>query len=165
MTKNMHGEKTEVVNDIFCAWQEVVNDLVSYHGMLLKSQHLGRTGFLLMNHVFRDGPQDLSTLAECTSVSKPTITNIVGKLVEHGMVTRVHDPEDRRRLTVDLTPTSRESMERIYFSRDEVRKELAKRLSSEQLVAFKKAIQVLADVVRMVSRQHVETLEEENRFE
>jgi len=44
-----------------------------------------------------------SVLAKAAHISKPTMTGILDRLEQNGLVTRSRDPEDRRSITVALT--------------------------------------------------------------
>lgn len=48
-----------------------------------------------------------SVLADKLAVSRPSVTGVVDGLVARGLVTRAHDPVDRRRISVDLTEQGR----------------------------------------------------------
>ncbi|HEY3962815.1 MAG TPA: MarR family transcriptional regulator [Gaiellaceae bacterium] len=48
-----------------------------------------------------------SVLADKLAVSRPTVTGVVDGLVARELVTRVHDPVDRRRVSLDLTEEGR----------------------------------------------------------
>lgn len=52
----------------------------------------------------RDGPLTLGDLAATERVAPPTITKVVGKLEEAGLVLREHDADDRRIWRVSLSP-------------------------------------------------------------
>ncbi|HEX5365584.1 MAG TPA: MarR family transcriptional regulator [Acidimicrobiales bacterium] len=56
-----------------------------------------------LTSVERHGPMTLGDLAGWERVSPPTITNVVGKLEERGLVQRVHDAADRRVTRVSVT--------------------------------------------------------------
>jgi DNA-binding MarR family transcriptional regulator len=55
----------------------------------------------------------MSALAHDLGVSLPTMTGLVDRLVEHGLVQRRDDPADRRTVTVALTPDGWASLERF----------------------------------------------------
>lgn len=55
----------------------------------------------------------MSALADASQQLSPTMTGIVDRLVERGLVTRTRDPNDRRTLLVELSPEGRRVMERI----------------------------------------------------
>ena len=46
-----------------------------------------------------------SVLADKLAVSPPSVTGVVDGLVARGLVTRMHDPVDGRRISLDLTPS------------------------------------------------------------
>ncbi|HEY2326925.1 MAG TPA: MarR family transcriptional regulator [Gaiellaceae bacterium] len=48
-----------------------------------------------------------SVLAEKLAVSRPSVTGVVDGLVARELVTRTHDPVDRRRISLDLTKQGR----------------------------------------------------------
>jgi DNA-binding MarR family transcriptional regulator len=54
------------------------------------------------------GPMSQNQLGRATAMDAATIKGVVGRLMARGLVTTVPDPEDRRRLIVDLTPEGRE---------------------------------------------------------
>jgi DNA-binding MarR family transcriptional regulator len=60
-----------------------------------------------------EGPLSLSELAEALSVDAPYATLIVDALQQRGLVERHHDPADRRRKLVALTPEGKDATERV----------------------------------------------------
>lgn len=50
-----------------------------------------------------DGPTSMNDLAERMCIAPSTATRLVDQLEQHGWVTRLPDPDDRRRLVVALT--------------------------------------------------------------
>jgi len=53
--------------------------------------------------ILGDGREAASVLASKLAVSRPSITGVIDGLVARGLVTRDHDPLDRRRIGLDLT--------------------------------------------------------------
>lgn len=51
-----------------------------------------------------EGPAGANRLAERLTVSPPSVTAVIDGLVARGLVSRAADPDDRRRLTLALTP-------------------------------------------------------------
>jgi DNA-binding MarR family transcriptional regulator len=62
--------------------------------------------------VERRGPMTIGTLSEAEQVRPPTMTKIVGALVEQGLVRRTPDPVDRRVGWVIATPAGRRLLAR-----------------------------------------------------
>jgi DNA-binding MarR family transcriptional regulator len=53
------------------------------------------------------GDERASRLAAKLAVTKPTVTSVIDSLVERGYVTRVASPDDRRAVTISITPQGR----------------------------------------------------------
>jgi DNA-binding MarR family transcriptional regulator len=53
------------------------------------------------------GPSSQNQLGRATAMDAATIKGVVGRLMARELVTTVPDPDDRRRLIVDLTPEGR----------------------------------------------------------
>jgi len=66
------------------------------------------------------GPRRMSDLAECAQTSQTSLTGIVDRLEEHGLVARTRSAEDRRVVEVALTEQGRragEAAESAYLTR------------------------------------------------
>jgi DNA-binding MarR family transcriptional regulator len=62
--------------------------------------------------ISREGPLTLGELAAREQVAPPSITKIVARLEESGLVVRSSDAKDRRITRIALTPTGRRQLER-----------------------------------------------------
>ncbi len=68
--------------------------------------------------VHRDGPLTLGALAEEERVAPPTITKVIGKLEERGLVAKQIDAEDRRVCRVATTPAGETLLDEIRDRKD-----------------------------------------------
>ena len=91
------------------------------------------------------GPHSVGQLAEVLGVSRPAATQLVDKLVEHGMVERRHDPEDRRVVLVDYVPGMHEVARRIMESRRRRLAAALKTLTDEELLTFLKGLRTITE--------------------
>ncbi|HVM65815.1 MAG TPA: MarR family transcriptional regulator, partial [Acidimicrobiales bacterium] len=73
------------------------------------------------------GPVTLGRLAELESVQPPSMTRLVAKLEELGMVTRAIDGNDRRVSRLTITPAGAQVLAEVRLRRNEV---LAARLTA-----------------------------------
>jgi DNA-binding MarR family transcriptional regulator len=55
--------------------------------------------FVLLN----DGPQTLTSLSEHERVTPPSMNRTVNSLVDDGLAVRTPDPDDRRKMIIDIT--------------------------------------------------------------
>lgn len=72
--------------------------------------------------------ETVSALASRLNVHISTVTGILDRLVEHGLVRRDEDPHDRRHVISRLTPEGDEVLRRLYYGAG--RDELARRLAT-----------------------------------
>ncbi len=63
--------------------------------------------------VFASGSAMASQLARSLGVGLPTITGLVDRLREHGLVTRSEDPQDRRVTRITLTGSGQALVDRL----------------------------------------------------
>lgn len=78
----------------------------------------------------------MSELAEVTQQSAGTLTGIVDRLIEDGLVGRVRDADDRRVVQVVLTPAGEERLARVEDARREDMAHVLAHFSVEQLCEF-----------------------------
>jgi DNA-binding MarR family transcriptional regulator len=65
--------------------------------------HLTSPQFAVLHVLARQQPLDQRTLGDRASLDRSTTTDVVGRLVERGIVERTYDPADARRRLVRLT--------------------------------------------------------------
>jgi DNA-binding MarR family transcriptional regulator len=105
--------------------------------------------FTLMSN----GPSTMSHLAELLDVSLPNVTGLVDRMVDHGLVERGRDSEDRRVVTVSTTAAGRAQVEEIDLVRRRALAQLLSRLNPAQQA---QALQIFA-----VLRRNAEDLDNE----
>ncbi|HXT36153.1 MAG TPA: MarR family transcriptional regulator [Chloroflexota bacterium] len=70
---------------------------------------------LLLTIASGDGPR-VSDLAQRLGVTPPTVTAVLDRLVEHGLVRRTDDQRDRRQVICLLTSQGAELLRRLRFN-------------------------------------------------
>jgi DNA-binding MarR family transcriptional regulator len=80
-----------------------------------------------------DGPLPMSHLADLLGVSLPNVTGIVDRMVEHGLVERRRDADDRRLVVVSSTAAGRAAAEEIDLVRREQLSKVLERMTEDQL--------------------------------
>ena len=91
------------------------------------------------------GPHSIGGLAETVGVSPPAASQLVDRLVEHGMVQRRHAPEDRRVVLVDYVPGMQDVARRMMEGRRERLEEAMSSLTEEEARAFLKGLKLLVE--------------------
>ena len=93
--------------------------------------------------VARCGPVTLGRLAELEAVQPPSMTRIVAKLEELGLVARVTDDADRRVARVSVTPAAEELLADVRTRRNELLAQRLVDLQPEELAALQAALPAL----------------------
>jgi DNA-binding MarR family transcriptional regulator len=93
--------------------------------------------------VARCGPVTLGRLAELEAVQPPSMTRIVAKLEDLGLVARVTDDADRRVARVSVTPTAEELLAEVRTRRNELLAERLADLGPQDVAALQAALPAL----------------------
>jgi DNA-binding MarR family transcriptional regulator len=99
--------------------------------------------------------QDRATghdLAETMGVSVATMSGLVDRLVEHGMVRRRDDPDDRRIRRLSLTPDGRVALRSLVSSGHPIPPQVVDRLGNEDLLALVQGMVALDRAMDELSR-------------
>ncbi|MBA4084562.1 MAG: MarR family transcriptional regulator [Kytococcus sp.] len=92
------------------------------------------------------GPLTPRALADVEKVSAPSMTRTVGCLVDDGLVERHDDPQDGRRVLLELTAEGRETLERTRRRRDRWMSERVAELTREERQALEVAAEILGRI-------------------
>lgn len=89
------------------------NDIDAFNGAQ------GRILYVL----WQQGQMNISEISKRTSLAKTTLTSMLDRMESGGLIQRLPDPENRRQITIVLTPKARtlsESYERISEKMNQV---------------------------------------------
>lgn len=95
----------------------------------------------------RHGPMTMSHVAAHESISKPSATGIVGRLVDKGLVSRTPDSGDKRLLIVGITSEGRELIERRRRERTAYLARRVESLDDQDHEVLARAIQLLEGMI------------------
>lgn len=93
-----------------------------------------------------DGPLTPRALADIEKVSAPSMTRTVGCLADDGLVERHDDPDDGRRILVELTADGRATLERTRRRRDRWMAERVGELTDREQATLRTASEILARI-------------------
>jgi DNA-binding MarR family transcriptional regulator len=93
------------------------------------------------------GAMRISALAAAESVDPSVATRLVSALEERRYVERRDDPEDRRACVIDLTPTGRRTLERLWVERAAGIAVRLERLSAKERSAVEAALPALEKLI------------------
>jgi DNA-binding MarR family transcriptional regulator len=91
----------------------------------------------------RHGPLTPSELATRERVQRPTITRVLGRLEDDGLVERAADPDDRRCSLVSISPAGRALLENARTRKDLYLVKRLESLDAEDRAALDRAAAIL----------------------
>jgi DNA-binding MarR family transcriptional regulator len=97
--------------------------------------------------VDRHGPLTPSELAARERVQRPTVTRVVCRLEEAGLVTRAADPADGRSALITVTPAGRALLEAARTRKDAFLSERLDALSPADRATLERAAALLEDML------------------
>jgi DNA-binding MarR family transcriptional regulator len=91
----------------------------------------------------RHGPLTPSELATRERVQRPTVTRVLGRLEEDGLVERAVDPDDRRCSLLSVSPAGRVLLENARTRKDLYLVTRLESLDAEDRAALDRAAEIL----------------------
>lgn len=91
------------------------------------------------------GQHRMSEIAASLGISLQAATSLIDRMVDKGLVERVHDPADRRVVICRLTLNGREEIERMYGTSRSRMTMLVEVLSAAELDSVVAAFEIMAD--------------------
>jgi DNA-binding MarR family transcriptional regulator len=102
-------ELGELATDLRTLWHALINGLTQSG----RADGLQRQQFWVIG-ALSDGPLRMSDLAERTGTSQASLTGIVDRLEERGLIERTRNSDDRRVVEVDLTSSGRSELKMAH---------------------------------------------------
>ena len=87
--------------------------------------------WVLLDHLYQEGPASQTDLANGTYKDAPTVSRIIDKLVKKGLVNRERFPNDRRRHNVVITDSGRDLHDNLQPHVQSLREQTWRGLSEE----------------------------------
>jgi DNA-binding MarR family transcriptional regulator len=110
-----HPAGTELQTEVYAAnraYQRAVDQMDE-----AATSHLGinRSDGRCLDVLEERGPLSAGELADATGLSPGATTTLVDRLEGEGFVRRVADPDDRRRVRIELTDAARQAIAETYY--------------------------------------------------
>lgn len=89
--------------------ENLIDLLVLIHNKLLNPNEMVKGSIIPPSHMkvifylSKKKTMSVSNVAKCLDISKPNMTPIIDKLINEGFVHRYTDPNDRRKINIELT--------------------------------------------------------------
>lgn len=105
-----------------------------------------------LSRLVREGPQSITALARAEHASQPNMTQLVTRLEKSGLVRRVPDSSDGRRVLVESTDLGRDVIGQRRGQRSEALQQLLDQMSEAERDAVMVALPALAQAIRNSNR-------------
>lgn len=129
---------------------ERISTLVVRH--LVDRQGVSPAAIVVLSMLGDAGPQRVTALATAAGVSQPTMSQLVQRLEQQGLVTRVSDPDDGRAALIGVTDAGQEHMaDRLRAFRGKSA-DLQATLSTEDEASLTLAMHVALPIVERMIR-------------
>jgi DNA-binding MarR family transcriptional regulator len=100
---------------------------------------LSLTAAATLGSLRRRGPQRITSLAIAQGVTQPSMTQLLHRLEDAGLVARVADPTDGRVVLVELTAAGEETLRTRWNTRLEHLDKVLQTLTDEERVTLRRA--------------------------
>ncbi|MBI4549488.1 MAG: MarR family transcriptional regulator [Candidatus Omnitrophica bacterium] len=91
----------------------VQSRMTRFFGITLSKRKISLSQYHVLVALAQEGDLSMSQLAQRLQITKPAITNLVGKLEKEQLLVRKRDPKDRRMLPVGLTAKGEHTVKSI----------------------------------------------------
>jgi len=98
------SDTMELHSSVLSLLRKITSTISRHSHQLTVSTGLTVPQLLCLRHVRQHGSLTPGTLASYLFISKATVTGILDRLEDHGLVKRERDGSDRRKISVALTP-------------------------------------------------------------
>jgi DNA-binding MarR family transcriptional regulator len=99
--------------------------------------------FRSMGYLDVNNGASLSDLASHIGLTMPSMSKLIDGLVSRGLVNRVHDSHDRRKVCLSLTPPGREQLRSAHRSTEKFLAERMSALPDDELNSISQAMDLL----------------------
>jgi DNA-binding MarR family transcriptional regulator len=107
----------------------------------------------LLSYLVPYGPCTVSELVRVFGVKHSTMTSILDRLEERGLIERKDNPEDKRSFLVGLTAKGKKSAARVNALVEEIEREIGKRVTKRDLEGFARVMEAVAEATGVEVRK------------
>lgn len=140
-------------------WMEVAMRGSMRHFLhYVRESGLSMSHFGAIFHIQRAGSCGVTEIGEHLGVTSAAASQMLDRLVQHGLILRAEDPDDRRVKRIELTPSGRQVFERGLRARQGWVDELAKTLSEDDRQTVTSALRILIHSANQLNHEPATTV-------
>src|SRR5215831_2332010 len=130
------SHRERLIEAVLAASRDSSTLAVFFHASMAERVGLGATEEKTLALLSQLGPLTAGEIASHTGLTTPSVTGLLDRLEDKGMVRRVRDPHDRRRVIVEPNQERLEELDKVFSSLQETFRELLEIYSDEQLATI-----------------------------
>lgn len=131
------------IERLVAAFDDLMHRLSSAHAREFLEVGLTMSQAKVLYLVHAEPRIRMAALSGRLGVSLSTISGVVDRLVDQGMLTRRDDPADRRQVVIGITPTGAEHVERLRELNARQLRSLLTRIDTADLAVVERALVIL----------------------
>jgi len=144
-------EPSQEFTAVLREWSEVfMHRSMRDFNEFMRSSGLSMPQVSAMFRLYYRGTCGISDIAGHLDVTSAAASQMVDRLVQHGLLERSEDPDDRRVKQVRLTPAGRRVLLESIEARQRWWTELTRSLSSQEQAAIKDSLRLLTEKARQL---------------
>ena len=128
--------RDRLIKTVTQASRESSSMAVFFHTRMAERVGLGATEEKTLSLLGKHGPLTAGEIAAHTGLTTPSVTGLLDRLESKGMVRRVRDAHDRRRVIVEPNQERLAELDRMFYSVQEAFHEMLDIYSDEQLATI-----------------------------
>jgi len=141
MKKTPSETRREVGQQLSFALYGAANRVIRLHKPFLEPLGLTFPQYLVLLELFSGAPRSVGELGVKLAMDTGTITPLVKRMAGAGLVTRVRDTADERRVLVDLTPAAQALRAQVWRVGEQIK--TACRMNNAELDALRLTLEHL----------------------
>ena len=107
----------------------------------------------LLTYLVPYGPCPVSELVRVFGMKHSTMTSVLDRLEERGLVERKANPEDKRSFLIGLTRKGQSTAARVNVLVEEIEREIGKRLTKQELAGFQRVMEAVGEATGVEVRK------------
>jgi DNA-binding MarR family transcriptional regulator len=126
--------KKELVGELISEFRESGNQDDAFDNLAARLLGVNETDLHCLNLIENAGGLTAGQLAKAAGLTSGAVTGVIDRLEEAGFARRASDPDDRRRVKIEVTPSFYDRAEKIWGPvAEEWSASLARRFSAKEL--------------------------------
>jgi DNA-binding MarR family transcriptional regulator len=138
-------EREQLIGEVITLYRDVGRELHRWLPREWLENELTMPQYKTMLVLYCTERASMGALADTLGTGVSTVTGIVDRLVEHGLVTREEDPADRRVVVGRLTPAGAALVDRLILATRGYLTRVIETLSNDELRLVAEAMTLLRD--------------------